>query len=112
MCDNWSVYEFQNLELGDSRFNARSIKIHNSTYNNINSSIPHAFANFTETTATYRCFNNLKVTYQKFLEAHLTQTVERINEIESVDTNLAVQNTTSIDLTNKNISKCLGCLKT
>lgn len=108
---SWSLSETENILFGDKRLNKRYDKILSDICKKISLSIPQALPNYSDCEAVYRFVNNDKVNYQDLLEEHGIQTLKKMRELKSTHTILAVQDTTSIDLTTKNISDKLGCLE-
>jgi hypothetical protein len=111
MNDNWTLYESKDIVFGDKRLNERYEKILNAVCKHISLSIPQALANYSDCEAVYRFVNNDKVNYLDLLEEHGVQTLKRMKDLETVHTILAVQDTTSIDLTTKNLADKLGSLE-
>ena len=111
MYDDWNVQESENIDFGDKRLNKRYSKIFHDICMHISLSIPQALPHYSDCEAVYRFVNNDKVNYCDLLAEHGYQTLNRMQDLSSVDTILAVQDTTSIDLTSKNIGKKLGHLE-
>ncbi len=111
MRDDWNYQESSDIDFGDKRLNKRYEKILCDICKHIDLSIPQAMPHYSDCEAVYRFLNNENVDYVKLLEEHGVQTLKRMQDLESVHTILAVQDTTSIDLTNKNIGDKLGFLE-
>lgn len=90
---NWIHNEVQTAHFGDARLDARMKKILCDLGNKPNYSIPQACGGWAETIATYRFFNNSKVTYEQILQPHYDATLERIKQQPVV---LLPQDTTDI----------------
>lgn len=111
MCDDWNAQESENINFKDERLNKRYEKILNDICTHISLSIPQALPHYSDCESVYRFINNEKVNHSNLLAEHGVQTLKRMQDLESVHTILAVQDTTSIDLTNKNIGDRLGYLE-
>ena len=96
----WSEMEFQNLDLGDKRTNARTIKIVNSIAKSPQSSIPEACQGWAETLATYRFYSNESFDSNDLLKPHYEATEQRIRTSEST-TILCIQDTSELDFNGK-----------
>ena len=67
---SWGAAEFENIDLGDKRLNARSVKLLESFAGNPSNSIPVACNGYHETKAAYRFFDNKRITADKILLPH------------------------------------------
>jgi hypothetical protein len=92
----WAQEEVAHAELGDLRLNARFQLLLSDLGARPNLSIPAACQSRNEMEAAYRFFDNPKVTFDKILQPHRDQTVQRL---ESHAVVLLPQDTTEIDLT-------------
>lgn len=92
----WAREETQDADLNDERLNERLTAVLAALGERPMASIPAACGGYNEMMAAYRFFNNDKVTFEKVLAPHRTQTLRRIAEQPVV---LLVQDTTELDLT-------------
>lgn len=93
---SWADVEFQGADLGDARLNRRIVRIAKSLAAAPRDSIPTASDGLAEALASYRFFDNEKVTLEKVLEPHVGQTNRRIRKHSVV---LVAQDTTELDYT-------------
>ena len=93
------VEELREANFGDKRLNRRLQIIAEEFGANPNLSIPAATTGRAEMEATYRFFDNDKVTSEKILQPHFQATRERISQNDFV---LLVQDTTELNLTRPN----------
>ncbi|HOD54145.1 MAG TPA: transposase DNA-binding-containing protein, partial [Candidatus Cloacimonadota bacterium] len=93
MYDDWNVQESGNIDFGDKRLNKRYDKILHDVCKQISLSIPQALPHYSDCEAVYRFVNNNKVNYCELLAEHGYQTLNRMQDLSSVDTILAVQDT-------------------
>jgi len=104
----WVEKEVRNADFGDKRIEQRMEKVLNCLGGKPSCSIPQACRGWSETIASYRFFDNDKVTLEQVHKPHYEATVERIIEQEIV---LLPQDTTElIKVINKG-EKGLGTLK-
>ena len=96
MIMSWAREEMRTVDLGDKRLDARFESLLAALGNRPNLSIPAACRGRAEMKATYRFFDNDKVTFDKVLQPHIDQTLLRVAEQEIA---LLVQDTTEFDLT-------------
>jgi hypothetical protein len=92
----WVVDELKTADLNDERLNKRFCEILDQLGKRPTGSIPAACGGAAETTAAYRWFDNVKVTFDKVLCPHIEATRQRIASQPEV---VLVQDTTEIDLT-------------
>jgi len=92
----WAMEEAGTADFGDERLDARMKILLSALGNRPNLSIPAACGGRAEMAAAYRFFDNDKVTFDKVLGPHNTQTMRRMRGQKTV---LLVQDTTEIDLT-------------
>ena len=85
--------ELQGIDLGDERLNRRACRIGERLAADPQASINMACADWNETFAAYRFFDNATVTPQKILEPHVQATHRRIEQQSAV---LIVQDTTDL----------------
>ena len=104
----WAAAELSKVELGDERRKKRLIKIVEDLAAQPESSVPQACGNKAATTAAYDFWNSPYIKPGDIIKAHKISTIERIKEQEIV---LAIQDTTSIDLTHHPATKGLGYLE-
>ena len=102
---SWAAEEFAYVSLGDTRLNARLIKICNRFSDAPESPINQACADWAETKAAYRFFQNNNVEVDKMLAAHRCKTVQRAKEHKTV---LALQDTSYFVYTNHPKTEGLG----
>jgi len=103
----WAQTEFGEAKLGDLRLSKRLTLIAETLINHPTSSIPQACGSWNITKATYRFFNNDKVTDQAIIASHLAATQKRL---PSQSTVLAIQDTTQLDFTHHPATQGLGIL--
>ena len=103
----WAEKEFINVELGDKRLNQRLISITQAFLAHPEATIPQAMGDWAKSKATYRFFDNSKVSFEKIVQAHKEATRERITESCVI---LAIQDTSFIDYTGHPSTKDLGFL--
>ena len=96
--EEWVTEELEGVDLNDRRLNERFSITLNRLSARPNVSIPAACNGIAETIATYRFFNNSKVSPEKLLAPHKEATVRRTQEHPVV---LVAQDTTEIELTRK-----------
>jgi len=102
---SWAAEEFAEVKLGDKRLDARLIKLCDRFSDAPESPINQACADWAETKAAYRFFQNSKVEVGKMLAAHRCKTAQRIKEHETV---LALQDTSYFVYTNHPKTEGLG----
>lgn len=108
MIDNkygWAADEFAEVSLGDKRLNARLIKLCDRFSDAPESSINQACADWMETKAAYRFFQNDSVNVEDILMAHRRKTSERLKKHNTV---LAIQDTSYIVYTKHTKTEGLG----
>ena len=92
----WAKEETAGVNLGDKRLDERIVILLSELGNWPALSIPAACGGRAEMKATYRFFDNDKVTFEKVIEPHVAHTKERMAAQKVV---LLVQDTTEVDLT-------------
>lgn len=90
------IESFESAQFGDLRLSKRLVTIVDRLSSNPNLSIPAAMKSESELEATYRFFNNSRVTPEAILAPHVAATHERIRQTKVA---LLVQDTTEIDIT-------------
>ena len=107
--NNWAFEENKETNYGDKRLDSRFIEILDAASKNPDESIPAKFKSWTETIATYRFFNNEKVTPSKILSCHKASTIERIKQEKIV---LMPQDTSDISFSGRKSIEGMGYLNT
>ena len=87
----WAMEEFSNINLGDKRLGDRLIKLGDSLSESPESPINQTCADWAETKAAYRFFQNDRVDAQSIMQAHSAKTAKRLRGQKTV---LAIQDTT------------------
>jgi hypothetical protein len=87
---SWAAEEFAQVSLGDTRFDARLVKLCDRFSDAPESPINQACADWAETKAAYRFFQNETVAVGAILAAHRGKTVERAKPHQRI---LAIQDT-------------------
>lgn len=95
---NWEETELQSLDLGDKRLNKRLKFILNAFASHPTASIAATFDSWHEIKASYRFFDNNKVSPAKILEPHQLATQSRYLPHNTI---LHVQDTTVIDFSHR-----------
>jgi len=101
----WSELEFEGLDLGDGRLEKRLMKVAEQLSSKLQSPIYDAAGDWASAKGAYRLFDNEKVSAEKIIEPHLTQTLSRIAKEEVV---LAIQDTTFLTFSEGKKVKGLG----
>lgn len=96
----WASLEFKHCNFNDARLTQRCIKIAGTMLQNHHESIPNAFAVWPDIKGTYRFFDNKKVVSKSIMSSHYKETLLRSNK---EDTLLVLQDTTTINLSNRQI---------
>ena len=102
----WAQDEFETLDLGDTRLNARAVLLAERLASKPNESIPSVCSNWAETQAAYRFLSNPKADWHSLLEPHWQASQQRLREHPVV---LNIQDTTELDFNGRRI-KSLGPL--
>jgi hypothetical protein len=105
---DWVETETSGLALGDVRLQRRQRRLLARLFTQCRQSIPGACQGAAEVKAAYRFLEHPKVTVSKVLTPHLQATAERARQHPVV---LAVQDTTSLDFTDKAVGAALGPLE-
>jgi hypothetical protein len=103
--NTWVIKEFSNAPLADDRLIKRLTMIAEVLFTNPECTIPRAFKSHSAISATYRFFNNPRITPEALLMSHREQTIERM---KNYDTVLVVQDTTTLDYRGHVATKGLG----
>jgi hypothetical protein len=94
---SWAAEEFAKIDLGDKRLDARLIRLCETFSDAPESSISQACADWAETKAAYRFFQNGNVEVGEVLAVHCCKTAQRAREHKTV---LALQDTSYFVYTN------------
>ena len=92
----WAKDEMATGDFGDERLDARAVMVLSTMGRRPTLSIPAACAGRAEIQATYRFFDNDKVTFEKTLASHIQCRRQRAAEQPTV---LLVQDTSEVDVT-------------
>lgn len=103
----WATEELKQADLGDARRTKRLIRIVGDLSAQPASSVPQACGNIAATCAAYDFWSSPYFEPEDIRNAHTASTIERIKEHDII---LAIQDTTSIDLTNHPATSGLGYL--
>lgn len=101
----WAAAEFEEVDLGDKRLDARLVKLSDTLSEAPESPINQACADWTETKAAYRFFQNENVDVGEIMAAHRAKTATRAAAHSTV---LAIQDTSYLVYTNHPKTKGLG----
>jgi hypothetical protein len=107
--ESWVVAELGGVELGDKRLNWRLLDTASKLAGQPPASIPQACDDWADTKATYRLFDNKKVTAEKVLQPHFARTAGRMAGQALV---LVVQDTSYLDYTHHPKTADLGPIGT
>ncbi|MCW7073919.1 MAG: IS4 family transposase [Methanophagales archaeon] len=102
---SWAAEEFEDVSLGDKRLHARLIKLCDRFSDAPENPINQACADWAETKAAYRFFQNDNVEVDEILAAHRCKTARRAKEYRTV---LALQDTSYFVYTNHPKTEGLG----
>ena len=95
---DWVVEEMSTVQLGDKRLHKRLLVILQRMFNSPVASLKAACRGWAETIATYRFFDNERITEAALLEPHQKATLQRVRAQKRV---LVIQDTTEIDYSSK-----------
>jgi hypothetical protein len=95
---DWVVEEMSTVHLGDKRLQKRLLVILQRMFNSPVASLKAACRGWAESIATYRFFDNERITEAALLEPHREATLQRVQAQKRV---LVIQDTTEIDYTSK-----------
>ena len=101
----WAVNEFEKIDLGDKRLNVRIVRLCDTLSEAPESPINQACADWAETKAAYRFFQNDNVDTEQIMSAHREKTAKRASEDNTV---LVIQDTSYIVYTSHSKTKGLG----
>jgi hypothetical protein len=96
MSNPWHKEELETADLGDKRLNERFENILEAFAGQPHASIPATLGGHAELEATYRFFDNEKITPEKLLAPHFDATIQRCQQQKVV---LCAQDTTELDFT-------------
>lgn len=105
----WVKEELDGAKFNDERLSKRLLLIADALSKKSEQSIPAAMDAWHDTIATYRFFDNDRVTPDKILEPHIARTVKRMKEVGIV---LCIQDTSEINYSSKKDIDGLGPLNT
>ena len=105
MC--WAGTEFSTIDLGDKRLSKRAKKLLKDLGDKPSASIPAACGSWGEIKAAYRFFDHQKVTAETILSPHISATMERM---KNYDTVLLIQDTTQLNFSGQKQKKDIGPL--
>jgi len=105
--EQWIEKECEASNFGDKRLSKRYKIIMECFSQSPQESIPASSRGWSETIAAYRFIHNPEVSFEKILAGHKQATLDRI-ESSGSSVILAIQDTTSIDMTNHRSSDNLG----
>jgi hypothetical protein len=97
----WSVHELGLADFGDKRLTQRGVELASSLLEHPQHSIPQACQSWAATKGAYRFFSNDKVQSGKMLNAHQVQLRQLATDFDTV---LVAQDTTTLNLSNKQIA--------
>ena len=95
---NWIQKELRTIDLKDKRLNNRVKSVLESLSKEPLESIPSTVKNHNDVMATYRLFQNNKVTDEKLMNVHKESTISRMREHKTI---LLLQDTTELDYSSK-----------
>lgn len=101
----WSEWEFERVNLGDKRLDARLKKLAEDLSAAPEAPINQASEDWAATKAAYRFFQNDKITSEQILSPHQARTIERIKQEPVV---LAVQDTSYLNFSTHKQTQGLG----
>lgn len=105
--EKWAEQELQQADLGDLRRNKRLIRIVEDLASQPTSSVPQACGNMAATSAAYDFWSSPYFQPDDIRNAQIASTIDRIKEHSVI---LAIQDTTSIDLTDHPATSGIGYL--
>jgi len=76
--DSWVTTELQSADFGDDRLTKRFVAIATRFASKFGSNISSSFFQWKDIKATYRFFENKKITIDAMLEPHIKETIKRI----------------------------------
>ena len=102
---DWAEQEWGNALLGDARLVQRLVTLGRDRYALPQASIPQTCGSRAKTKATYRFFDNERVTLQSLIAPHIESTTKRVAKENIV---LAIQDTTSLNYSTHPATENLG----
>jgi len=102
---SWAAEEFEEVDLGDKRLDARLVTLCDRFSDSPESPINQACADWAETKAAYRFFRNESVDANEILAAHRRKTAHRAKDYDTV---LAIQDTSYFVYTSHMNAEGLG----
>ena len=105
--ESWFDSEFGNANLGDVRRTERLIEMTTTLGENPQASLPEACCDAASLSATYRFFDNDKISPEEILKSHILASINRLAEHPII---LAIQDTTLLDWTAHPKTEGLGPL--
>lgn len=100
----------KHAKLGDKRLNTRLGSLYEDLFSSMNDPIPQAISKRGDVKATYRFFQNEKVSPELILQAHVSAELDTsLNSLQEAEI-LAIQDTTELDFTGTKGGKALDCL--
>jgi hypothetical protein len=103
----WAVEEMRYLHLSDNRLSARTQRVIGALSERPAQSVPEASGNWAATKAVYRLWSNPRVEEVAIRKAHYQATRDRVAGERRI---LAIQDTTELNYTGKNVAEVLGHL--
>lgn len=97
----WALHEMGFSDFNDERLTQRAVKIATTFLQHPHSSIPAGCGKWSDAKAVYRFFDNDKVSSANMLDAHIKETIIRCSGLSTI---LVAQDTTTMNLTNKEVS--------
>lgn len=104
----WAATELRYANLGDKRLNRRLVKVVETLSAQPTASVPQACGNWTDTKATYRFWDDERVTPEAILDSHSRSSIERLAAVGRV---LLIQDTTELDFAHHPATAGLGRLE-
>jgi hypothetical protein len=106
--ESWAAVELRHTHLGDKRLNRRLVQVVETLSARPTASVPQACGNWADTKATYRFWDDDRLTPEAILEGHIRSTIERATAHQRV---LLVQDTTAFDFGHHPTTRGLGRLE-
>ena len=103
--NSWITKELREVSTGDKRLNKRILKLGNDFSAHPSAPINQAGEDWASTKASYRLFDNAKITPTKIMNPHFEKTVTRALEFPYI---LVVQDTSVIDFSKHQKTKGIG----
>lgn len=96
----WALHEMGFADFNDERLTQRAVKIAATFLKHPQSSIPAGCGNWSDTKAVYRFFANEKINSDNMFKSHIDETIIRCSPLSTI---LVAQDTTTMNLTNKEV---------